>query len=184
MCCKLDTHASLHASQRRSTSLTAKVYLAICHALTTLLLACQRKRKHSTQAHAQPMPGLAGHAAVCKLQTTGCRNGAGQGAKRHLRSFSIKPTVLQVLVSVVFQRTAFVQSALPAIISLFLGGLHALAMYAESCGAVELFACKAGPLHCTQGQSQTGKNCMQPEFCMQACHDTGLADTVYGFAVA
>ena len=101
---------------------------------------------HNTDCKSMPLHAVAVQHVFslrCVQHTkTACRS----GEMLYLRGLSIKPTVLQVLAPVVFQRPAFIQCALPTIIPLFLGSLHALAMYAERCGAVELFACKAR--HC------------------------------------
>lgn len=59
----------------------------------------------------------------------------------HHLSFSIQTTLLEILAPVVLQRLAVIQRALPAIIPLLVGCLHALAVYAESCCAPKLFPC-------------------------------------------
>lgn len=78
----------------------------------------------------------------------------GEGYSMHVReaklelhsllehlSFSIQTTLLEILAPVVLQRLTVIQRALPAIIPLLVGCLHAFAVYAESCRAPKLFPC-------------------------------------------
>lgn len=60
---------------------------------------------------------------------------------------TIQAALLEVLASVGFQGLAFIQGALPAIIPLLVGRLHALAVYTEGCGAPKLLACS---IQCTR----------------------------------
>ena len=53
---------------------------------------------------------------------------------------TIQAALLKVLAPECFQGLALVQSALPAVITLLIWSLHALAMYTESCGTPKLFA--------------------------------------------
>ena len=53
---------------------------------------------------------------------------------------TIQAAFLEVLAPVRFQGLALIQSAFPAVITLLVGSLHALAMYTESCGTPKLFA--------------------------------------------
>ncbi len=53
---------------------------------------------------------------------------------------TIQAALLEVLAPKCFQGLALIQSALPAVIALLVGSLHALAMYTESRGTPKLFA--------------------------------------------
>jgi len=53
---------------------------------------------------------------------------------------TIQAALLKVLAPVCLQGLALIQSAFPAVITLLVWSLHALAMYTESCGTTKLFA--------------------------------------------
>ena len=63
-------------------------------------------------------------------------------AAAHLSVINIKTSFLVVLLPKGVQGLSLIQRAFPAIIPLLVRCLHAFAVYAESCGTLELLACK------------------------------------------